>query len=459
VWDAADGRAVHTLAGHASEVWSVSWSPDGSRLATAGRDGTVRLWDAANGQNLLSLTGHTNRVASVSWSPDGSRLASGSWDGTVRVWDPNAGRAVRTLAGHTSEIWSVAWSPDGSRLVLGTRGGTVQVWDPNAGRRLFTINGHANRIISVMWSPDGMRLASGDEAGTVKVWDASGGRQLLALAGHLGEVRSVCWSPDGRRLASASADGTAKVWNAAGGRELLTFAGHAGFLRSVAWSPDGSRLATGGDDGTARVWEAAGAEAVRQWDRQERAVAGRLTRDDFRGPQARGFIATWLLLLPVPLGSGESGARALDRQPLADEANLRPRPGDRVPVGSGDLVWREHRSTGAVLDFNAVLGRATELSVAYAVCYIESNRAHDDLWLEVGSDDLAKAYFNGRAIYQCPVPRPLETLDTVGPVPLKEGTNVLVFKVVNETGNWEGCARLVDHEGRPAGGIQVRTTP
>ncbi len=97
-----------------------------------------------------------------------------------------------------------------------------------------------------------------------------------------------------------------------------------------------------------------------------------------------------------------------------------------------------------------MLGRATGLSVVYAVCYIESDRPRDGLWLQIGSDDQAKMYLNGREIYQCPVPRPLEILDTIGPVSLKPGTNVLLLKVVNETANWEavrGC--WTTRAGRP----------
>jgi hypothetical protein len=48
---------------------------------------------------------------------------------------------------------------------------------------------------------------------------------------------------------------------------------------------------------------------------------------------------------------------------------------------------------------------------------------------------------------------------TLGPVALRQGTNVLVFKVVNDTGAWEGCVRLVDENGLPAPGIGVRLTP
>ena len=184
-----------------------------------------------------------------------------------------------------------------------------------------------------------------------------------------------------------------------------------------------------------------------------------LARNTFRGPLARGFIRTWLLLLPLPLAPGESAAEALDRQQLPDEGRLQARPGDQVQVGCRRLAWREHRSPEAVLDFNAVLGRAMERSVAYAVCYLESDQARDGLWLQVGSDDQAKVYLNGREVYQVRLPRSLVTLDTVGPVGLKRGINVLVFKVVNETGKWEGCARLVDDAGRPAQGLRLQITP
>ena len=68
-------------------------------------------------------------------------------------------------------------------------------------------------------------------------------------------------------------------------------------------------------------------------------------------------------------------------------------------------------------------------------------------------------YLNGREIYQCHLSRQLRTLDTVGPVRLKRGINVLLFKVVNERIDWSVCARLVDDAGRPAEGLRVRLAP
>jgi hypothetical protein len=249
------------------------------------------------------------------------------------------------------------------------------------------------------------------------------------------------------------------VWEAAGGRELLTLKGHTADVLAVAWSPDGQRLATRSWDRTARVWEAADAEAVREWARQERAVKEHLALNDFHDPKAQGFLRTWLLLLPLPFAAKETSRQALDRPQLPDEAQLRPRTGDRVLVGGQPWVWQEYRWPEAVVELIEVLGRAADNSVAYAVCYIESEQARDGLWLQVGSDDQAKVYLNGREVYRNRVPRPLSALDTVGPVELKQGINVLLFKVVNEAEGWKLCARLVDEAGRPAEGLNVKLTP
>jgi hypothetical protein len=108
----------------------VAFSPDGSRIASASRDQTVKVWDVGTGQQVHTLTGHSGVVWKVAFSPDGSRIASCGDDRKVRVWDAATGEEVLTLKGPAGPIFGVAFSPDGSRIAAASpEDGTVRVWD------------------------------------------------------------------------------------------------------------------------------------------------------------------------------------------------------------------------------------------------------------------------------------------------------------------------------------------
>ena len=255
IWDAQTGAALLTLAGHQGGVSAVAWSPSGGRLATAGFDQTVCVWEAYTGQLLLRLRGHEYAVLGLAWSPDGSRLATSSDDNTVKLWDVSAGLELLTLRGPQAAVWSVAWSPDGHRVAGAGRDQTVRLWNAETGRELHTLRGHEADVRCVAWSPDGARLATASFDNTARIWDAHSGEPLLTLRGHQHFVLSVAWSPDGTRLATAGFDITAKVWDAQTGREWFTLRGHQYAVLCVAWSPDGGKLATASDDNTAKVAE------------------------------------------------------------------------------------------------------------------------------------------------------------------------------------------------------------
>ncbi|NDJ76314.1 MAG: WD40 repeat domain-containing protein [Chloroflexi bacterium] len=258
VWDTATGEQITVFEGHTASVSGVAWSPDGTQLASSSADQTVRVWDVASGTQRVVLEGHPYSVTSVVWSPDGTRLASTDFEfttsHTVRLWDAASGTALAVLEGHTAGILKVAWSPDGARLATAADDNTVRLWDAASGEPLALFEGHDGRVYSVKWSPDGTRLASASADTTVRVWDAATGTEIVTVQGHTNVVFDVAWSPDGTLLASASEDETVRLWNAESGEELAVLDTHTNWVYGVAWSPDGSLLASGADDDTVRLW-------------------------------------------------------------------------------------------------------------------------------------------------------------------------------------------------------------
>jgi WD40 repeat protein len=260
VWDADTGKTTATLTGHTdgvNGVYAVVWFPDGKRLATGSEDGTARVWDTVTGKTTATLTGHTDGVNDVVWSPDGKRLATASADKTARVWDTATGKNTVILAGHTDYVTSVVWSPDGKRLATASADKTVRVWDADTGKITAVLAGHTGDVFGVVWSPDGKHLATASADKTVRVWDADTGKTTTTLTGHTDGVFGVVWSPDGKHLATASADKTVRVWDTDTGKTTTTLTGHTDGVNDVVWSPDGKHLAIASSDGTARVWDTA----------------------------------------------------------------------------------------------------------------------------------------------------------------------------------------------------------
>lgn len=290
---------VDTWTGHTTLIYGVTFSPDGSMLASAPRSDSVRVWDVATGIQLFTLD-YQGESWNTSYSPDGKILAVRADESTVILFDVSTQSELRRLSG-TKIGWRVAFSPDGTTLAATSFDGFLKLWDVESGDQLFGESGHPSLIESVAFSPDGSSLATaGDDS--VKLWELSSG--ALQRTFNIGErVTFVDFSPDGSQLVvtRSSFDGTPDypstmtVWDVASGSKLRMLSDAPDLPRRAVYSPDGQLLVVQLNRGTLVFYDAAtGSELHRIPDDSDTNILGL----DF-SPDGRLIVTTSGFDIPV----------------------------------------------------------------------------------------------------------------------------------------------------------------
>ena len=219
IWNALLNNQPQQISGHTAPVNAIAYRSDGTLIASASQDRTIKLWQLNQTITPLgTLTGHQFDVEAIDYRPDGKQLASCSFDGTIKLW--NLDQQPPTITSiQTDSPTLVAYSPDGKQVASVStppfKGNTIHIWDVATTKLLLTLPGHAERIKSITYSPDGLRLASASNDKTIKIWDTKGGMLLQTITKHHASgFTSVAYSPDFQHLAAADSNAI-MIWRTA----------------------------------------------------------------------------------------------------------------------------------------------------------------------------------------------------------------------------------------------------
>ena len=288
---------THTLSGHPDAVASIALSLDANVIASAGKDGEIRVWNVAEQKCTAYLDGHQDEVRSVVLTTDARFLVSGSRDGSVRIWNIATGQSVRTFGERMMTLTKIALHPQGRMVAIADGSGTILLWDVLANAVIARLASRDGGVSDVRFSRDGHYLAAGGAEGAVTIWklgnsmpinvfrdhqfpvtvltltvdmsrcfsaDKNGqisirnlqtNRQDQVFQGHIGEITGLELLADTRFLFSAGKDGLVKVWGLAESGEPSLIEGHPSAVTTMRLEISGRRLVTGCGDGVVRAWE------------------------------------------------------------------------------------------------------------------------------------------------------------------------------------------------------------
>lgn len=252
VWDTSTNKLLRTLELEHGPAQALAVA--GSRALTGHENGRIGLWDLDLGMQLRSFKRNDAPITSLAFAGDDKFLAGGH-DWTVALWEiATPSVPLHVFEGHGRDVLTVAYEPTRGLIASGSADRTVRLWEVKSLSHIRTYPRAKNFITALAFSPDGGAVLIGTLSGRISLYSTNNRRRKQRYRGHSGRVTSLKFIDGGREFVSASADGTVRLWNHRAGRARQTFGSAGAKISNAAVSPDGRMIATGKDNGTVQIW-------------------------------------------------------------------------------------------------------------------------------------------------------------------------------------------------------------
>ncbi len=264
VWDLRTGKLNRRISLENKQFSAIAFSPNGRILAAGHPDASISLLDPGTGAKVrkIEVPAKYTWVFTIVFSPDGSKLAAAGQGWPLRIWDVNTGAVEKELQpAPSTATFALAFSPDGTTIASGSDDGLIRLFSVDSGKLRSTLQPHRGMIRAVAFSADGRLLASGSEGSSVDVWDLNSGARLSELQTGSVVPTALAFSQDSSVVLSAGAD-RVRVWRWSQGSQLMSLqGGGVGLLDS----PDGKYLISGGTDSVVRLWDVQTGREIRHF--------------------------------------------------------------------------------------------------------------------------------------------------------------------------------------------------
>ena len=213
IWDAEMQEKVIQV--DMKTAMTVDVSPDSTRFATGSGvpHNEASIWSITGRERLVGPLKHDSYVTAVRFSPNGERIATSCRQGSIRIFDSRNGDELITIKVDTPSIWPctpLAWSNDGLRIFAASRDNRIKSFDVSTGSQLAespTLNVNPDDYVkSIVLAANGRFIATFANR-TISFLETSTLTRIDPVIEDSAWIYSIAISPDSGYLATGRNDG------------------------------------------------------------------------------------------------------------------------------------------------------------------------------------------------------------------------------------------------------------